>query len=87
MKLKLGLLIFTIFILLFSTGTVFALTVDEIMDKMEETAPDFTTQKTISEMILIEKDGKEEIREMIMFSKKEEDDKTSTLMRFLSPKS
>ena len=87
MKLKLSLLIFTIFILLFSTGTVFALTVDEIMDKMEETAPDFTTQKTISEMILIDKDGKEEIREMIMFSKKEEDDKTSTLMRFLSPKS
>jgi len=70
MKLKLSLLIFTIFILLFSTGTVFALTVDEIMDKMEETAPDFTTQKTISEMILIDKD-----------------DKTSTLMRFLSPKS
>lgn len=87
MKLKLSLLIFTIFFLLFSTSTVFALTVDEIMDKMEETAPDFTTQKTISEMILIDKDGKEEIREMIMFSKKEEDDKTSTLMRFLSPKS
>jgi outer membrane lipoprotein-sorting protein len=57
------------------------------MDKMEETAPDFTTQKTISEMILIDKDGKEETREMIMFSKKEEDDKTSTLVRFLSPKS
>lgn len=87
MKLKLGLLIFTIFILLFSTGTVFALTVDEIMDKMEEIAPDFTTQKTISEMILIDKDGKEEIREMIMFSQKGEDEKTSTLMRFLSPKS
>lgn len=87
MKLKLSLLIFTIFFLLFSTSTVFALTVDEIMDKMDETAPDFTTQKTISEMILIDKDGKEEIREMIMFSKKEEDDKTSTLMRFLSPKS
>ena len=87
MKLKLSLLIFTIFFLLFSTSTVFALTVDEIMDKMEETAPDFTTQKTISEMILIDKDGKEEIREMIMFSQKGEDEKTSTLMRFLSPKS
>jgi outer membrane lipoprotein-sorting protein len=73
--------------LLFSTSTVFALTVDEIMDKMEETAPDFTTQKTISEMILIDKDGKEETREMIMFSQKGEDEKTSTLMRFLSPKS
>jgi len=87
MKLKLSLLIFPIFILLFSTSTVFALTVDEIMDKMEETAPDFTTQKTISEMILIDKDGKEETREMIMFSQKGEDEKTSTLMRFLSPKS
>jgi len=57
------------------------------MDKMEETAPDFTTQKTISEMILIDKDGKEEIREMVMFSQKGENEKTSTLMRFLSPKS
>jgi len=87
MKLKISLLMFTIFILLFSASTVFALTVDEIMDKMEETAPDFTTQKTISEMILIDKDGKEEIREMIMFSQKGEDEKTSTLVRFLSPKS
>lgn len=87
MKLKLSLLIFTIFFLLFSTSTVFALTVDEIMDKMEETAPDFTTQKTISEMILIDKDGKEETREMIMFSKEGEDGKSSTLVRFLSPKS
>lgn len=87
MKLKLSLLIFTIFILLFSTGTVFALTVDEIMDKMEETATDFTTQKTISEMILIDEEGNEEVREMIMFSQEGEDEKTSTLMRFLSPKS
>jgi len=78
---------FTIFILLFSASTVFALTVDEIMDKMEETAPDFTTQKTISEMILIDKEGNEEVREMIMFSQEGEDEKTSTLMRFLSPKS
>ena len=68
-------------------GTETTLTVDEIMDKMEETAPDFTTQKTISEMVLIDEDGKEEVREMIMFSQKEEDEKTSTLMRFLSPKS
>jgi len=87
MKLKLNLLIFTILILLFAASTVFALTVDEITDKMEETSPDFTTQKTISEMILIDKDDKEEIREMIMFSRKEENDETSSLMRFLSPKS
>ena len=87
MKLKLNLLIFTIFILLFFSCIVYAITVDEITDKMEETSPDFTTQKTISEMILIDKDGKEEIREMIMFSQKEENDETSSLMRFLSPKS
>jgi len=87
MKLKLNLLILAIFILLFSTCIVYAITVDEITDKMEENSPDFTTQKTISEMILINKDGKEEIREMIMFSQKEENDKTSSLMRFLSPKS
>ncbi|MDP2945088.1 MAG: outer membrane lipoprotein-sorting protein [Atribacterota bacterium] len=68
-------------------GTETTLTVDEIMDKMKETAPDFTTQKTISEMILIDKDGNEEIRDMIMFSQKVEDDQTNTLMRFLSPKS
>jgi len=68
-------------------GTETTLTVDEIMDKMEETSADFSTQKTIAEMILIDKDGNEEIREMVMFSQKVEDDQTNTLMRFLSPKS
>jgi len=63
------------------------LTVDEIMDKMEETSPDFATQKTISEMILIDEEGNEEVREMIMFSQEGEDGKSSTLVRFLSPKS
>ena len=88
MKLKINIFLLTVFVvLLFSISIASAITVDEIMDKMEETAPDFTTQKTISEMILIDEDGKEEIREMIMFSQKGEDEKTSTLMRFLSPKS
>ena len=78
--------------LLFSSIVVYVgaettLTVDEIMDKMEETSPDFTTQKTISEMILIDEEGNEEVREMIMFSQEGEDGKSSTLMRFLSPKS
>jgi len=63
------------------------LTVDEIMDKVDETKPDFITQKTISEMILIDKKGNEEIREMIMFSQEGENGKRSTLVRFLSPKS
>lgn len=78
--------------LLFSGMMAFAgaettLTVEEIMDKVDETAPDFTTQKTISEMTLTDKDGKEEIREMVMFSQKVENDQKNTLVRFLSPKS
>ena len=78
--------------LLFSGITAYAetdtiLTVDEIMDKMDETSPDYSTQKTVSEMILIDKDGKEETREMIMFSQKVENDQKNTLVRFLSPKS
>ncbi|MEA1939169.1 MAG: outer membrane lipoprotein-sorting protein [Candidatus Caldatribacteriota bacterium] len=77
--------------LLFFCGIAYAgantLTVDEIMDKVEETSPDSTSQKTISEMILIDEDGNEEIRDMLMFSQEGEDEKTSTLVRFLSPKS
>ena len=83
----------TIIICLFVSGIIaFAeaettLTVDEIMDKIDETEPNYTTQKTISEMILIDKEGKEEIRDMVMFSQKIEDDQMNTLVRFLSPKS
>jgi len=76
--------------LFFSSIVGFAattLTVDEIMDKMEETSPEFSTQKAISEMILIDKDGNEESRDMVMFSEKVEEDQTNTLLRFLSPKS
>jgi len=68
-------------------GTETTLTVDEIMDKVDETSPDFSNQKTTSEMILTDKDGKEEIRDMVMFSQEVEDDQTNTLVRFLSPKS
>ncbi|MCJ7789326.1 MAG: outer membrane lipoprotein-sorting protein [Candidatus Atribacteria bacterium] len=89
MKLNYKIYILTILILLFSINIISAqtLTVEEIMDKMDERSPDFTTQKTISEMTLIDQEGKEEVREMLMFSQKEEEDKTSTLVRFLSPKS
>ena len=89
MKLNYKIYILTILILLFSINitSVQTLTVDEITDKMDERSPDFTTQKTISEMTLIDQEGKEEVREMLMFSQKEEGDKTSSLVRFLSPKS
>jgi hypothetical protein len=89
MKLNYKIYIFTLIILLFSIHIISAqtLTVEEITDKMDERSPDFTTQKTISEMTLIDQEGKEEVREMLMFSQKEEGDKTSSLVRFLSPKS
>lgn len=87
MKLRLEVYILTILVLLFSINIASAITVDEIMDKMEETAPDFTAQKNISEMILIDEEGNEEVREMIMFSQEGEDGKRSTLVRFLSPNS
>jgi outer membrane lipoprotein-sorting protein len=88
-KLNYKIYILTLLILLFSINIISAqtLTVEEIMDKMDERSPDFTTQKTISEMTLIDQEGKEEVREMLMFSQKEEEDKTSSLVRFLSPKS
>ena len=69
------------------TGAETTLTVDEIMDKVDETSPDFSTQKTTSEMTLTDKDGNKEIRDMVMFSQKVENDQTNTLVRFLSPKS
>lgn len=89
MKLNYKIYILTLLILLFSINIISAqtLTVEEIMDKMDEMSPTFTTQKTISEMTLIDQEGKEEAREMLMFSQKEEEDKTSSLVRFLSPKS
>jgi outer membrane lipoprotein-sorting protein len=90
MKLNYKIYILTLVILLFSINIISAqtLTVEEITDKMDERSPDFTTQKTISEMTLIDQNGKiKEVREMISYSQKEEGDKTSSLMRFLSPKS
>ena len=88
MKLTNKMVIFSILVIFFSLPTLsLAMTIDEIIDKMEENSPDFTTQKTTSEMIVIDEKGKEEVREVIMFSQKEEDDTTSSLIRFLSPKS
>ena len=84
---KVGILVF-MFVLLGFSSLVYAITVDEIVDKMDATSPVFTTEKATSKMVLIDKNGKvEEERSMIMFSKKEADDSTTSIMRFLSPKS
>ena len=63
------------------------LTADEIIDKVRENQKDYKNSKTQAEMVLIDEDGKQETREIIMFEKEEEDDKITLLMRFLSPKS
>lgn len=82
-----GIFIFMITLLAFS-GIVYAITVDEIIDEMDRVSPEFKTQKITSKMILIDKDGKvEEERTMVMFSKKESDNTTTALIRFLGPKS
>ncbi len=84
---KFKVLVMVIMFLAF-TSLAYALTVDEIIDKVDAARPDFKTEKAISKMILISKDGKvEEERSMVMYSKKEDDDTTTSLMRFLSPKS
>lgn len=61
------------------------LTVDEIIDRVKENQIEYENSRTQAEMVIIDKNGKTEEREIIMYQK-EEDDKISILMRFLSPK-
>lgn len=61
------------------------LTVDEIIDRVKENQIEYENSRTRAEMVIIDKNGKTEEREIIMYQK-EEDDKISILMRFLSPK-
>ena len=63
------------------------LTADEIIDRVKENQVDAENSKSQAEMILIDEDGEQEGREIIMFEKEEEDDKMTMLLRFLSPKS
>jgi hypothetical protein len=62
-----------------------ALTAEEILDEMEARRTSFVTQRVLGKIILVDASGKEEVREMIMYSKDEGDDKTSVIFRFLSP--
>ncbi|MFA7574816.1 MAG: outer membrane lipoprotein-sorting protein, partial [Arcobacteraceae bacterium] len=84
---------FVIFIVIALFGSIslaagaVQLTADEIMDKVKENQAEYENSKTQAEMVLIDSEGKEEIREIIMFEQEEADDKITMLMRFLSPKS
>lgn len=61
------------------------LTADEILDTMKEKEARFETQRIEGKMVLTDSKGKNETREVIMYSKDEGDDKTSMVIRFLSP--
>lgn len=80
------LLVCLLFVFLLGGRIVFALTAQEILDEVEARRTQFTTQKTVGKIVLIDASGKEETREMVMYLKKDEgDDKTSVIFRFLSP--
>ncbi|MDI3530769.1 MAG: hypothetical protein PWP60_618 [Candidatus Atribacteria bacterium] len=66
-------------------GIVWALTADEILDEVEKRRTDFVTQRSEAKMILVDENGKEEVREVVMYSKDEGDDTISLIVRFLSP--
>lgn len=79
-------LICLIIISLNLTTSADQLTADQIIDRVKENQVDFENSKTQAEMIIVDKNGNTEEREIIMFEK-EENDKISMLMRFLAPKS
>jgi outer membrane lipoprotein-sorting protein len=81
------LIVFALFCTFSLAAGAVQLTADEIMDKVKENQAEYENSKTQAEMILVDSDGKEEIREIIMFEQEEADDKITMLMRFLSPKS
>ena len=76
-----------LFVLCLDTGASQELTADEIIDQVKENQTDYQNSKTRAEMVLIDQDGKEESREIIIFEQDEGDDKITMLMRFLSPSS
>ena len=81
---KLLCLITIILIVLISVPS-WAMTADEILDEVEARTTKFETQKSVAKMTLIDSKGKEEAREMVMYSKDEGEDVVSIIVRFLNP--
>ena len=81
--------IITLVVLLMLVFTVqaFALTADEILDQMEEKRAVNTTQKSVGKMTLSDDKGKEEIRDLVMYSidDSENPQNRAFIFRFLSP--
>jgi len=76
---------FFVLVLFLLSGVVWALTADEILDEVEKRRTDFVTQRSESRMILVDENGREEVREVVMYSKDEGDNTISIIVRFLSP--
>ncbi len=74
-----------VFVISCITSIAFGLTAEEILDTMKEKQGDFATQRMQGKMTLTDSKGKEETREVVMYSKDEGDDTTSLIVRFLSP--
>ncbi len=64
-----------------------ALTADDIFDEMEERQSEVTTSRSRGSLLVVDARGREELREVIMYSREEDDGTVSTIFRFLSPAS
>lgn len=82
---KRAFLVGLLFVVVFMSRAVFALTAQGILDEVEARRTQFTTQKTVGRIVLVDASGKEEVREMVMYLKDEGEDKVSVIFRFLSP--
>lgn len=81
---KLLSLVILILVVLIGTSS-WAMTADEILDEVEARTTEFETQRTVAKMTLVDSKGKEEVREVVMYSKDEGEDVISMVVRFLSP--
>ncbi len=69
------------------TASAYALTADDIFDEMEERQAEVTTSRSLGSLLVVDSRGREELREVIMYSQEEDDGTVSTIFRFLSPAS
>ena len=72
-------------VILIGVTPAWAITADEILDEVEARTTKFETQRTVAKMTLVDSKGKEEMREVVMYSKDEGEDVISMIVRFLSP--
>ena len=67
------------------TSSAWALTADEVVDKVDATMREAKDSVAVSKMILVEKDGSERVRQIKAYFKNNPKGDDLTLTRFLSP--